>query len=77
MRNLLVMLLAIIPLFMVAKPKESMMDTYNINRAYEEGSKGNYDEALEYFNKEIKDHPKNGFAYLGIANSKLFTFSGK
>lgn len=67
MRNLLVMLLAIIPLFMVAKPKESMMDTYNINRAYEEGNKGNYDEALEYFNKEIKDHPKNGFAYLGIA----------
>lgn len=67
MRNLLVMLLAIIPLLMVAKPKESMMDTYNINRAYEEGSKGNYDEALEYFNKEIKDHPKNGFAYLGIA----------
>ncbi|MGN0238285.1 MAG: tetratricopeptide repeat protein [Lepagella sp.] len=67
MRNLLVMLLAIIPLLMVAKPKESMMYTYNINRAYEEGSKGNYDEALEYFNKEIKDHPKNGFAYLGIA----------
>lgn len=67
MRNLLVMLLAIIPLLMVAKPKESMMDTYNINRAYEEGSKGNYDEALEYFNKKIKDHPKNGFAYLGIA----------
>lgn len=67
MRNLLVMLLAIISLLMVAKPKESMMDTYNINRAYEEGSKWNYDEALEYFNKEIKDHPKNGFAYLGIA----------
>ena len=67
MRNLLVMFLVIIPLFMVAKPKESMTDSYIIQRAYEEGSKGNYDTALEYFDKEVKENPKNGFAYLGIA----------
>ena len=67
MRNLLVILMATLPLLMVAKPKESMTDSYNIQRAYEEGSKGNYDTALEYFNKEVKENPKNGFAYLGIA----------
>ncbi|MDE6083060.1 MAG: tetratricopeptide repeat protein [Muribaculaceae bacterium] len=67
MKQILVILLVLTSLFMVAKPKESMTDSYNLQRGYEEGSKGNYDAALEYFNKEVRENPKNGFAYLGIA----------
>ena len=48
--------------------KVSMIDTYNINRAIEENDKGNKDGALEFFNKEVAENPKNGYAYYGIAS---------
>ena len=63
--NLLLLILTLLPLgSMVAK--ENYLDSYNLNRAYEEGEKGNYTEAIEYFKKEIKEHPRNSLAYLGI-----------
>ena len=63
--NLLLLILTLLPLgSMVAK--ENYLDSYNLNRAYEEGEKGNYTDAIEYFKKEIKEHPRNSLAYLGI-----------
>lgn len=47
--------------------KESLSDSYNLNRAYEEGNKGNYSEAIEFFKKEIDEHPRNSYAYIGLA----------
>lgn len=47
--------------------KENYEETYNMVRGREEGDKGNYNEAKEFFEKEIKEHPDNGYAYLNLA----------
>lgn len=67
MKKLIFTLLAVVLTIGVATAKESLLYTYNMNRAYEEGNKGNYIGALEFFDKELKEHPKNGYAYLGKA----------
>ena len=41
-------------------------DSYNYNRGIEEMNNNNYDEALNFFNKEVSDNPKNGYAYAWI-----------
>lgn len=50
-----------------ASAKDNFRGSYNMNRAYEEASKGNNTEAIEFLNKEVKENPKNGYAYLGMA----------
>lgn len=47
--------------------KVDYMDTYNMQRAYEEAGKENYTDAISFFDKEIKENPKNGYAHLGKA----------
>lgn len=49
---------------MVAKDKDP---SYNFTRALEEARNGNKEAAMEYFNKEIADNPKNGYAFMAIA----------
>lgn len=39
-----------------------------MKRAYEEYENGNTEQALEYFNKELADNPKNAYAHLAIAS---------
>lgn len=41
--------------------------SYNFSRGADEMQNGNTQAALEYFNKEVADNPKNGHAYLLIA----------
>lgn len=67
MKKLIFALLTVVLAIGVATAKESLLDTYNMNRAYEEGNKGNHTGALEFFDKELKEHPKNGYAHLGKA----------
>lgn len=67
MKKLIFALLTVVFAIGVATAKESLLDTYNMNRAYEEGAKGNHTGALEFFDKELKEHPKNGYAHLGKA----------
>lgn len=43
-------------------------DSYNYNRAMEAIEKENVQEALEYLGKELKDNPKNGYAYSWAAS---------
>ena len=66
--KLLKVLIFVISLLSVSSifAKEDYSDSYNLKRAIEEGEKGNYTEAIEYFNKEIKEHPRNTMAYLGL-----------
>lgn len=47
-----------------AQPKLS----YNLQRGIESLQNKNYDEAMEFFKKEIKDNPKNGYAYMLMAS---------
>jgi clan AA aspartic protease (TIGR02281 family) len=42
-------------------------DTYNYNRGLEAVENDEDEEALEYFNKELQDNPKNGYAFAWIA----------
>ena len=49
---------------MAAKKDEP---SYNFTRALEEAKRGNKKEAMEYFNKEVNDNPKNGYAYMALA----------
>ena len=53
---------------MVALPMSAKDKTpsYNFSRAMDEVQKGNTQTALEYFNKEINENPKNGCAYLAM-----------
>lgn len=43
-------------------------NTYNFNRGAELYFDDKNDEALEYFNKELADNPKNGYAYMYVAD---------
>lgn len=42
-------------------------DSYNYTRGVEAINKNNTEEALEYFDKEIAEHPDNGYAYSWVA----------
>lgn len=42
-------------------------DSYNFTRGVEALQNDNYEEALEYLEKEVAEHPDNGYAYSWIA----------
>ena len=63
--KIFILLLGVLPYHLSAK--ENYQETYNMVRGREEGDKGNYTEAKEFFEKEIKEHPDNGYAYLNLA----------
>lgn len=67
MKKVITTLVAIIMIAGTALAKVNYTDTYNMNRAYEEAGKENYTGAIEFFDKEIKENPKNGYAHLGKA----------
>lgn len=50
-----------------AQSKVKRPDTYNYNRGLEEINNQNYDEALNYMNKEVESDPKNGYAFSWIS----------
>ena len=51
-------------LVLSAKPLTAKDTTpsYNFSRALDEAQKGNKQGAMEYFNKEVSENPKNGYA---------------
>ncbi|MGN1155793.1 MAG: tetratricopeptide repeat protein, partial [Agathobacter sp.] len=51
----------------VACAQSQTSEGYAFQRAIEEYRNGETASAIEWFNKEIKDHPKNGYAYLYLA----------
>lgn len=60
--NIIILLLALCSTSVWAQ-KFKRPDSYNYTRGVEAIQNGNADEALEYLNKEIKEHPDNGYAY--------------
>lgn len=67
MRKLVLLLVLSFVAFMAkADDKVKRPDTYNYNRGMEEMNNNNWEEALDYFNKELSDNPKNGYAYAWI-----------
>lgn len=48
-------------------PVEAKEVSFNMMRGMEEVQKGNKSAAMEYFNKDLAENPKNGYAYFSIA----------
>ena len=48
----------------------STNDSYNMRRAQEEVENGNIEQAIEFYNKELSENPKNAYAHLAIAALK-------
>lgn len=46
---------------------QSVMKSYNFSRGLEEAQKGNNADAMDFFNKELKENPNNGYAYMAMA----------
>ena len=70
MKKIIISLIALIVIAGSGMAKVDYTNTYNMYRAYEEAGKENYTEALSFFDKEIVENPKNGYAYLGKAAGK-------
>lgn len=54
-------------LSMWGKSETKLPDTYAFTRGVEAYQEGNNQDALDWFNKEISDHPDNGYAYIYIS----------
>ena len=53
----------------MAQKAEELQNSYNYKRALEIlQNDGDQNEALDYLNKEITEHPKNGYAYYMMGN---------
>lgn len=50
-----------------AKINSSQPDTYAYTRGVEAYNEEKYQDALDWFNKELSDHPDNGYAYVYIS----------
>lgn len=50
-----------------AKPESKQPDSYAYTRGVEAFKEEKYDEAMDWFNRELEEHPDNGYAYLYIS----------
>lgn len=68
MKNLLVLLLLLVALSANAQDKKNNRPTsYNYMRGVESVQNEKTEEALEFFNKDIQENPKNGYSFSWIA----------
>ena len=67
MKKILITIMCVLLSTAAYPQSDKRPDSYNYNRAMEALDKQDNQEALEYLNKEIKEKPKNGYAYSWIA----------
>lgn len=70
MKKILVILIGLTVALAGFAKNSSTNDSYNMRRAQEEVENGNIESAIDYYNKELHDNPKNAYAYLAIASLK-------
>ena len=66
----LTMMVALMATVSVCAQKVKRPDTYNFNRGVELVDNGELDEGLKYLYEELKENPKNGYAYVWIASAE-------
>ena len=71
MRKLFVIVVLLIGLSQVLAQKINRPESYNYQRGLEAMQEEKFDEAIEYFNKDIQENPKNGYSYSWIAHIRL------
>jgi len=68
MKNSLVILIALLGFFCNVEAQEvKRPNSYNYTRGVEAVQNNNVEEALDYLNKEVKENPENGYAFVWIA----------
>ena len=67
MKNFVIILLLSIVICANAQEKKGRPTSYNYMRGIEAVQNEKTEEALEYFNKDIQENPKNGYSYSWIA----------
>ena len=67
MKNYLIMLLFAVAISATAQDKKGRPTSYNYMRGVEAVQNEKTEEALEFFNKDIQENPKNGYSYSWIA----------
>ena len=70
MKKYLVLLIGLTFTIAGCAQKASNNDSYNMRRAQEEVENGDIEQAIEFYNKELSDNPKNAYAHLAIAALK-------
>lgn len=72
MKKLFVALLAVIFLSGISQAKSpGPTESYNFKRGLEAMDSEDYQQAREYFNKELSDNPDNGYAYNWLAMAHM------
>ena len=71
MRKLFVIVVLLIGLSQVLAQNIKRPESYNYQRGMEAMQEEKVDEALEYFNKDIQENPKNGYSFAWIAHLRL------
>lgn len=72
MRNFLLTIMVFCSSMMFADNNVKRPNSYNYTRGVEAIQNNNIEEALEYLNKEIAEHPDNGYAYSWMALVKKY-----
>ena len=67
MKNLITLLCFVFCFITIKAQDIKRPDSYNYSRGVEAIQNENYNEALDYLNKEIQENPKNGYAFAWIA----------
>lgn len=57
----------VLPITICAKTKSYYPSTYAFTRGVEAYNDGNNQDAIDWFNKELSEHPENGYAYLYLS----------
>ena len=70
-RSFIISLMLSLSLTSVTAQKFKRPDSYNYQRGVEAVNNENTQEALEYFNKDVADNPKNGYSFSWIAMLRL------
>ena len=70
MKKILVILMGLTVAFAGLASETSNNSSYNMRRAQEEVESGNIGQAIEYYNKELGENPKNAYAHLAVAALK-------
>ena len=68
MRKIILFVLLIIGMCQVEAQNIKRSESYNYQRGQEAMQEQKYDEAIEYFNKDLKENPKNGYSFVWIAS---------
>lgn len=73
MKKLMMVVLLMFGFYQVLAQNIKRPETYNYLRGHEAIQEQKYEDALDYFNKDIQENPKNGYSFVWIASLRTRT----